>query len=669
MTSIDREPQTETHGDVVRRLYREMRRIRRFEEELYRLVSTGAIGGTTHLCIGQEAVPVGVSSLLTHEDQITSTHRGHGHLLAKGARMDRALAEIAGKKDGYCQGKGGSQHVAIPAIGHMGSNGITGGGLPIAAGLALALQREKTDRVVIAYLGDGAADVGNFHETLNLAALWHLPVIFVLENNLYSMSTPIERTSACETFADWASRYKGLEVARGDGNDVFSVIDLARPLIERARRGEGAGFVEFLTYRQSGHSKSDARVYRTREEEAEWQARDPLHLIVVRGEDHGVTASDIEGLDAVVETEVEEATRFALESEPGGTEIALGELGEPVAPEARVAGPSDTTPGTTITVTEAIREVLRGEMRRDRNVFVMGEDIGTYGGAFGVTRGLLEEFGAERILETPICENSFTALGVGAAIGGLRPVVELMFGDFVCYAMDALVNHAAKLRYMYAGQVRVPFTLRMPVGRRKGYGATHSQSLEAWFVHTPGLWVAFPSTVVDAVGLLRTAIRCDAPTIFLEHKLLYPARGTWPGDDHSVPWGKARIVREGTDLTLLTYGLCVDLCTRAAEQLAARGIEAEILDLRTLQPYDREACITSLTKTGRGVFVQEATGVAGVCDRVIADVLPEVFAWLHAPILKVTGAHVPFPSSPMLEDLMMPDVRDVVRAALRVVAD
>lgn len=662
MTSTESETGSDSRSQRAGQLYREMRRIRRFEEELYRLVSDGAIGGTTHLCIGQEAVPVGVSSLLTHEDQITSTHRGHGHLLAKGARMDRALAEIAGRVDGYCQGKGGSQHVAVPAIGHMGSNGITGGGLPIAAGLAFALQQRGSDRIVVAYLGDGAADVGNFHETLNLAALWKLPLLFVLENNLYSMSTPVDRTSACETFADWASRYKGMAVDRGDGNDVFAVIDRTRPLVERARRGEGPGFVEFLTYRQSGHSKSDARVYRTREEEAEWRERDPLALAIA----HGIDASRVRELDEDVESEVRTAVEFALASEAGGVDVALGELGSPVVPAtARGPGKSEVEKGATITMTEAIREVLRGEMRRDAATFVMGEDIGAYGGAFGVTRGLLEEFGDARIRETPICENSFTALGVGAAAGGLRPVVELMFGDFVCYAMDALVNHAAKLRYMYAGQVSVPFTLRMPVGRRRGYGATHSQSLESWFVHTPGLFVAFPATVEDAVGLLRTAIRCDAPTLFLEHKLLYPARGAWPGDDWLVPFGSARVVRAGTDLTMLTYGLCVGLCEEAAAQLEARGHSVEIVDLRSLQPYDRDACVASLQKTGRGLFVQEATGVGGVCDRVIADVLPDVFPWLHAPIEKVHGAHVPFPSSPMLEDLVMPNARTVFAAALR----
>jgi 2-oxoisovalerate dehydrogenase E1 component len=665
LTAIEPDETTAGRRRRAVQLYREMLRIRRFEETLGDLVGSGKVGGTTHLCIGQEAVAVGVSSLLAREDLVVSTHRGHGHLLAKGARMDRALAEIAGRIDGYCQGKGGSQHVAVPEIGHLGSNGITGGGLPIAAGLALAQRLRGTGRCVISYNGDGAADTGNFHETLNLAALWRLPVVFVLENNLYSMSTPVERTSACRTFADWAARYRGLEVAGPvDGNDVSVVAETVRPLIERARRGDGPGFVELLTYRQSGHSKSDARVYRTRDEENAWKERDPL-LVLAR--QAGLGDDELQAVRDDVERETREAVSFALASPPGGAEVALADLDLPLAPAG--PGPSGIEKGSELTFTEALRGVLRGEMRRDGSVVLIGEDIGVYGGAFGVTRGLLQEFGEARLLETPISENSFTGLGVGAAMGGLRPVVELMFGDFVAYAMDALANHAAKVRYMYAGQVQVPFTLRMPVGRRKGYGATHSQSLEAWFVHVPGLHVVFPSTVEDAVGLLRTAIRTDAPVLFLEHKLLYPAKGRWPGDDFLVPLGAARRDREGHDLTLLTYGLCLELCRQAADELAQHGFSAEIVDLRSLAPYDRETCVASVSKTGRVLFVQEATVHAGVGDRVLADILPEVFPFLHAPPSRVGGEHTPMPSSPQLEDCVMPSAAKVVRAALHLLQD
>jgi len=642
------------------RLYREMLRIRRFEERLFELLTQGKVGGTTHLCIGQEAVPVGVCSELRPTDQIVSTHRGHGHLLAKGARADRALAEIAGKQTGYCRGKGGSQHVAVPEIGHMGSNGITGGGLPIAIGLALAHKLRATGKIVVSYLGDGAADTGNFHESMNLAALWQLPVVFVLENNLYSMSTPVERTSACTSFTDWAARYRGMRTASTDGNDVIAVAGAFSPLAARARNGEGPALLECATYRQAGHSKSDARVYRTRDEEARWRERDPLEVLVERA---GLTEAELEKPTEEVEAEIAAAVEHVLVTDPAPADVAEADLALSAVP-AEAAATCEVEPGTELTVTEALRSVLAEEMTRDPRVVLIGEDIGVYGGAFGVTRGLLERFGDQRLLETPISESSFVGMGVGAAMGGLVPVVELMFGDFVACCMDSLVNHAAKVRYMYAGQVEVPFTLRMPVGRRRGYGATHSQSLEAWFVHVPGLVVAFPATLSDAVGLLRTSIRSRVPVLFLEHKLLYPVRGEMPASDHLVPFGKARIDREGDDLTLVTYGHALGYVREAADVLAARGYSVEILDLRSLSPYDKDACIASVRKTGRMLFVQEATTVAGVCDRVISDIGGAVFGDLRAPLTKVGGKHTPMPSSPALEDAVMPNARDVVRAAL-----
>jgi pyruvate/2-oxoglutarate/acetoin dehydrogenase E1 component len=303
-------------------------------------------------------------------------------------------------------------------------------------------------------------------------------------------------------------------------------------------------------------------------------------------------------------------------------------------------------------------------MARDPSVVLLGEDIGAYGGAFGVTRGLLTRFGAQRVRETPISENGFVGLATGAAMSGLRPVAELMFGDFVTCCMDALVNHAAKVRAMYAGKLNVPLTLRIPVGRRHGYGATHSQSLEAWFLHVPGLAVAFPSTVEDAVGLLRTAIRTDAPVLFFEHKLLYAVKGVMPSSDHLVPLGRARIDRPGRDLTLLTYGHAVQVCREAAAALSPRGVEAEILDLRTLAPLDLDMCADSARRTGRVLFVQEANGTAGAGDRVLADLTPLVWRELRAAPRRLGGDPVPIPASPELEEAMMPNARKVVRAAL-----
>jgi pyruvate/2-oxoglutarate/acetoin dehydrogenase E1 component/TPP-dependent pyruvate/acetoin dehydrogenase alpha subunit len=641
-------------------LYRAMLRIRRFEQELHRLVSAGEIGGTTHLCAGQEAIAVGVSSLLSTQDQVVSTHRGHGHLLAKGAACDRALAEFAGKATGYCQGK----HSAVPAIGHMGSNGITGGGLPIAAGLALAQQMRGTGLVVVAYLGDGAATTGNFHETLNLAALWQLPVVFVLEQNGFAMSTPVASHSACHHHTEWAARYRGMATARVDGNDVLAVAAAIAPMLQRARRGEGPAFLECATWRHFGHSKSDPCAYRGMDDDARWRQHDPL-VVLQRGA--GLTDAEIAPLAASVETEIAAAVQFALQSAAGDRELALAHMD--VAPVPAEPAPCRLAANQDVSVTEALRETLRGEMERDQRVLLLGEDIGVYGGAFGVSRGLLDQFGPQRVRETPISENGFTGLAVGAAVGGLRPVVELMFSDFVTCCMDALVNHAAKLRYMYAGQVSVPLTMRLPIGRRHGYGATHSQSLEAWFLHVPGLQVVCPATVADAVGLLRTAIRSDAPVLFLEPKLLYPARGPMPAADHLVPLGLARIERGGRDVTLFSYGQCVPVCQQAAVQLAAEGIDAGIVDLRSLAPFDLDTCAAALQRTGRGLVVHEGSATAGVGDALLGALLPRVFGWLHAPLGKVAAAHVPMPSSPELEALVMPNAVQVASHARHLVKD
>lgn len=640
-------------------LYREMLRIRRFEQELHHLVSAGKIGGTTHLCAGQEAIPVGISALLRVGDQVVSTHRGHGHLLAKGARADRAMAEFAGRATGYCTGKGGSQHIAVPEIGFMGSNGITGGGLPIAAGLALACQRRARNELVVAYLGDGAAATGNFHEACNLAALWHLPVLFVLENNQFAMSTPTARHSACASFCEWASRYRGMQTALVDGNDVLAVIAAAAPLQEHVRQ-HGPALLECRTWRHFGHSKSDPGVYRTREEDAKWRQHDPLILLEQAA---ALPPQEVAAVTAAVETEIASACAFALASPCPAPEVALAhlDLPKPQAGEVSCA----IAPGTITSLTEALRETLRGELERDANLFLLGEDLGAYGGAFGVTRGLQEQFGSDRVRETPISENGFVGLAVGAAVAGLHPVVELMFGDFVTCCMDALVNHAAKLRYMYADSVRVPLTLRMPIGRRNGYGATHSQSLEAWFLHVPGLFVVCPATVADAVGLLRTAVRTAAPILFLEPKLLYAARGAMPAADHVVPIGQARVVREGRDVVLFTYGQCLPLCEAAARELAAHGCEATIIDLRTLAPLDVATCARELRHVGKGIVVHEGSACGGVGDALIGALQQHAFAYLRGPLLKVAGAHAPVPSAPTLEDVVMPSVPHIVAAARR----
>ena len=322
-----------------------------------------------------------------------------------------------------------------------------------------------------------------------------------------------------------------------------------------------------------------------------------------------------------------------------------------------------------VTVRDALREALREEMQRDKTVFLLGEDIGRYwGGAFGITKGLAEEFGDERVRDTPISENAVIGVGIGAAITGMRPVAEIMFGDLSALAMDQICNQAAKIRYMFGGQATVPLVVRTPFGAGVNIASHHSQSLEAWFVHTPGLYVAVPSTPYDAKGLLKTAIRGDDPVFFVEHKLLYPVKGMIPEDDYVVPFGMADVKREGLDVTIVATLFMVHKALAAAEQLREEGISVEVVDPRTLTPLDRPAIVKSVKKTGRLVVVSEDCRTAGVSAEIAAVVAEEALDYLDAPIKRVAEPDTPIPFSPALEKAVIPDERSIVKAVKEIVA-
>jgi len=316
-----------------------------------------------------------------------------------------------------------------------------------------------------------------------------------------------------------------------------------------------------------------------------------------------------------------------------------------------------------ISYSEAIREALKEEMLKDESVFLLGEDIGFYGGAFGVTRGLIDEFGPERVKNTPISENSFVGVAVGAAMVGMRPIVEIMFMDFITLAMDQIVNHAAKLHYLYDGQVRIPLVVRTPAGAGRGYGASHSQSLEAWFMHVPGLKIVSPSTPYDAKGLLKTAIRDNNPVIFIENKLLYAAKGDVPKKEYTIPLGKADIKKRGKDLTIIAYSRMVHLALEAAEELKGGGVEAEVIDLRSLVPIDMDTVINSVKKTGRVIVVEEDNLTGGVGAEISSLVNEHVFKKLKAPVRRVASADVPIPCAPALEQAILPSKDKLIKIA------
>jgi 2-oxoisovalerate dehydrogenase E1 component len=649
--------------------------IRAFEETVEQLYAAGKMHGTMHLYIGQEAVAVGAIAALRPDDYITSTHRGHGHAIAKGQDLRAMLAELLGKETGVCRGRGGSMHLADLERGNLGANGIVAGGIPIAVGAGLSIRMQGQDRVVLCFFGDGAANHGNFHEGLNMAAIWRLPVVFLCENNQYAMSMAVRRAMAVPRVADRAVAY-GIPGETVDGMDVVAVYRAVRAAVERARRGEGPTLIEAITYRYRGHSKSDRQVYRTKDEVQAWMARDPIarlrEALIARG-----WLSEAEA--AALEERAREAVAEALRAAEGDPEPEVAQLTEGVYAEDPLFPPRwirqafgsevpvEPPAGTReLSYAEALREAMAQAMAADERVFLMGEDIGVYGGAFGVTQGLIERFGPERVRDTPISENTIVGAGVGAALTGMRPIVEMQFMDFVTLAMEQTVLQAAKVRYMFGGKARVPLVLRLPGGSGTGAAAQHSESLEAWFVHVPGLKVVAPATPYDAKGLLLAALADDNPVIFVEHKLLYRTRGPVPEEPYLVPLGKAAVRRPGRHLTIVAYSIAVLRALEAAERLAAEGIEAEVIDLRTLKPYDAETVIASVKKTGKLLIVHEAPLLGGFGGELAAAVAQsEAFAYLEAPIVRLGGADVPIPYHPRLERAAVPQVEDIVEAARR----
>lgn len=666
---------------------RQIMEIRALENNIADLLSKAVLKGASHLYAGQEAVAVGAIAALRDDDLITSTHRGHGHAHAHGDKAARTpeaqqehynkmMAEVLGKSGGYCKGKGGSMHIADVAHGNLGATGIVGGNIPVAAGAALAQKLMGADRVVLCFFGEGASNTGNFHESLNMASLWNLPVVFVVENNLYAMSVPWVKASRLPDVASRASAY-GIPGEVVDGMDALLVRSAVAKAVERARRGDGPSVVECKTYRWYGHSHSDPRAYRTRQEEAEWKRRDPItvmkdNLQAVRM----LTDEEFEQLEEFVDQKLDRAMQFSQASpEPETVEI-----------DTDVFAPLKTTPADIeaeqtlrqrvrsdanlrqISYAQALVEAMREEMQRDQRVFIMGEDVGLYGGAYGATRGLLEEFGDRRVIDTPISEATIGGAAVGAAMAGMRPVAEIMYVDFTPLAMDQIANQGAKNRYMFGGKTSVPMVIRTEGGAGRAIAAHHSQSLEALWTHFPGIYVVMPATPYDAKGLLKSAIRDDNPVMFIEHKMLYKEKGPVPEEDYIIPLGVADIKRPGKDVTIVTYSRMVLTALRAAETLAEEDIDVEVIDLRSLKPLDIDTVLASVKKTGRLVGVTEGYENTSFINEVMVQVNELAFDYLDAPMARVAARNVPVPRAEVLEDLAIPNEGRIMAACRKVVS-
>ena len=714
----------------------DMLAIRELEEMIVRLRSGGYdplpgydYRGPTHVSMGQEATSVGACSALAPDDQITSSHRGHGDAIAKGFAAIRAMtdehlrervpgtaatthaelleaaleehvyrviAELFGKEEGYSHGRGGGMHIGDFGTGNLGANAIVGGSVPIATGAAMAARYLHSGRVVLCSAGDGAYANGVVLESLNWAvqAQWTnhlagddafgLPIIYLIQNNHYGMTHRTDdEVMGVRHLARRAAGFsqENMHAEVVNGMDVLAVRDAVRRAAELCRAGRGPVLIESSTYRYYGHSLSDPRnEYRTREEEAAWRAVDAIERLKGQIKDAGVaddatlTAIEVRAHDRNVRA----AVRAAKGTDPdpaellrylytdGSSEIVPETAREVVtlapAPEAR-RGPDGS-----ITYRDAIREGLVEEMARDSRVILYGEDVADYGGAFKLTKGLLETFGRQRVFNTPISEACICGTGVGAAITGLRPVIELMYMDFALMSSDQIANQAAKWHYMSGAQVEVPLVFRVSVGAGKGYGGQHSQSLESVFAHIPGLWIVYPATPADAKGLIKSAIRTNNPVMFVESQSLYGTKGPVPQDDSLVPIGQARIAREGSDATIVAWGPAVPDALKAAERLQAeRGIETEVVDLRSLVPLDMETVLASVRKTGRCVVASQAILVGSFVNEVVARIQLEAFDYLDAPIGRVGAANGISPQAETLERAFLPtagDIFDAVAALL-----
>lgn len=660
------QPRAALGDGVLRSLYRTMQTIRQCEEQLARRHQRGLVHGACHTYVGQEAIAAGVCIHLRESDVVFSTHRGHGHALAKGLPPLELIAELFGRASGCSRGRGGSMHLFAPEIGLMGTSGIVGPCILQAAGAGYSFKLLKSDRVAVAFFGDGAVNNGAFHEGLNLASIWQLPVIFVCENNRYATEVPFEYASGIADVGRRAANYgmPGFEV---DGNDVVSVYEVAREAIARARAGGGPTLLECKTYRTRPHAEGMGDFgYRTRDEVDQWRARCPIKRLREEHADNDDQTRHFSAVDQEVEGQIETALAQAEQAAWPDASTATRD----VYCEEPVAVPPAPSPGTReVSYTAATREALQLEMARNPRIFVLGEGIGRRGGNFRTTEGLFELFGAERLCDTPISERGFVGLACGAAMAGARPVVDFMFVDFINDAFGELVNQIAKMQYMSSGRLRMPVLLRGCIGIGHSAATHHSSSFYSIYSHVPGLRVVTPSTPFDAKGLFLRALRSYDPVLFLEHRELMSLKGPVPAEAYEIEFGRASVARGGSDVTVVAVALMVHRALAAADQLQADGISVEVIDPRTTSPLDMSTILASVAKTGRLLVVDEEYGPCSIASEIAAQVADAGFNDLDAPIKRLTGAFAPTPYSPPLEAAVTPQTDRIVCAIRDLLAE
>ena len=660
--AADDAPAASLDKDRLLGLYRSMLVIRLAEEELARCHQRGLIHGACHTYVGQEAVASGVCAHLGPADVVFSTHRGHGHALAKGLPPEQLFAELFGRVTGCSHGRGGSMHLFAPEIGLLGTSGIVGPCVLQAAGGGYAFKLAKSGGVAAAFFGDGAVNNGAFHEALNMASIWKLPALFICENNQFATEVPFSEASGIPDVGRRAANY-GLPGEEVDGNDVLAVHAAAERAVARARAGEGATLIECKTYRTRAHAEGMGDFdYRTREEVASWKDRCPIAALrSVLEDDSRITAAEIEAVEAAVAAEVNRSRAAAEAAPPPPAADATTHV---YATPRIVQEPAANPNARPLSFVQATVEALDAAMAADPSIFVLGEGIGRRGGSFRTTAGLFAKYGAERLRDTPICERGFTGLACGAAMAGARPVIDFMFVDFVLDAWGEIVNQIAKMQFMSSGRLKMPVVLRGCIGIGHSAATHHSGSYYGMLAQVPGLRVVVPSTPRDAKGLFSHALKGNDPVLFLEHRELLQFKGPVEEGDFEIPFGKARIARPGTDATVVAVGRMNHLALAAAEAIAKDGASVEVIDPRTVSPLDAEAILASVAKTGRLLVVDEPAGPCGLAAEIAALAADRGFDDLDAPVRRLCGVPSPTPYSPVLEAEVVPDAAGI-EAALR----
>ena len=641
--------------------YRTMQLIRQCEEQLARCHARGLIHGACHTYVGEEAIAAGVCAHLSDDDVVFSTHRGHGHALAKDLPPVQLIAELFGRETGCSRGRGGSMHLFAPEIGLMGTSGIVGPSILQATGAGYSFKLRRLPHVAVAFFGDGAVNNGAFHEGLNMAAIWKLPVLFVCENNQFATEVPFAYAAGNPSVAGRGASY-GMTGTEVDGNDLTAVWRVAGEAVERARAGGGPTLLECKTYRTRPHAEGMGDyTYRSREEVSAWRERCPIQRLRTTLDAAACDAIDAE-IAALVEAATREAEQAPLPDPATATRYVYSER-----PAAKTDEPA--AGDRQISYAVATLEALDAEMAAQPGIFVMGEGIGIRGGNFATTTGLFAKYGAERLVDTPICERGFVGLSCGAAMTGTRPVIDFMFIDFINDAFGELINQIAKMQYMSSGRLRMPVLLRGCVGIGHSAATHHSGSYHSIFSHIPGLRVVMPSSPYDAKGLITRALRSDDPVLFLEHRELMTMKGAVPLASYEIEFGKARVVRTGKDVTLVAVALMVHRALAAALSLAHEGIDVEVIDPRTVSPLDTATILASVRKTGRLLIVDEVAGPCSIGAEIAAAVADAGFNDLDAPIRRLNGAFAPVPYSPPLEKAMVPDTEAIARAVRELVAE